>query len=96
MGVTRLAAVLVLAGCGAAAQPTASLRLRGGAPPDATVTVDDQLLGSLALVSKRGVALPAGRHRVTVEKPGYFPWDRLVDAQGTPIQLDVELVRVPD
>lgn len=74
---------------------TVSLRLRGS-PADARVTVDDQPVATLALAQKRGIALPPGRHRITVEREGYFPWDRAVDAADAPIVLDVELTRVPE
>lgn len=78
-------------------QPTVSLRMRGG-PPDATVVVDDEPLGSLEFVAAHGVALPPGVHHVTVKAPGYFPWDHEVDAKpGSPvIALEVALTRVPD
>ena len=89
LGVSALSA-----GCGAALQ-TVSLRVKGNVP-DASLTVDDQYLGSLAFVSKRGVAMPPGKHRVTVEKPGYFPWDQVVLAGEQPVQLDVVLVPIPD
>lgn len=85
---------LAAAGCAGAA-PTVSLRVKGNLP-DATVTIDDQLLGSLSYVSKRGVAMPRGKHRVTVEKPGYFPWDKEVEAVEQPVHLDVVLVPIPD
>ncbi len=96
----RVAAALVgfaLAACAAAPPKTVSLRVRGNVP-DASVTIDDQYVGALAFVTRRGVALPPGKHRITVEKAGYFPWDRLVEAPegGAPIALEVELVRVPD
>lgn len=74
---------------------TVSLRASGNVP-DATVTVDDQLVGSLRYVSRRGIALPPGKHRITVERPGYFPWDRLVEATEQPIVLDVQMVPIPD
>jgi hypothetical protein len=76
---------------------TTSLRVNG-ADLDASVTIDDRYLGPLAYVAKRGVALPPGKHRVTVEKPGYFPWDKLVEAHDgdPPIRLDVQLVKIPD
>jgi hypothetical protein len=63
---------------------------------DASVTIDDQDVGSLRRVSKHGVALPQGRHRLTVEKQGYFPFDRFVDAAGPPVTVDVKLEPIPD
>jgi hypothetical protein len=91
------AAILAASGCVARAPETVSLRVKGNVP-GASVTIDDEYLGALAYVASRGVALPIGVHRVTVEKAGYFPWDRLVEAKsgGAPILLTVELQRVPD
>ncbi|MFO0759573.1 MAG: PEGA domain-containing protein [Byssovorax sp.] len=95
----RLAFLLTLglAACVPAAPATTSLRLKGEVP-DASVTVDDQYLGALAYVAKRGVAMPPGKHRITVEKTGYFPWDKLVEVKegDPPVRLDVTLVKVPD
>src|SRR5207249_1571502 len=54
---------------------TVSMRMQGG-PPNATVTIDERIVGSLDVIAARGVALPPGRHRVSVEAPGYFPWDQ--------------------
>jgi hypothetical protein len=91
---------LGLASCQPAAvpqKPTVSLRMQG-TPPDATVIIDEEVLGSLDLVAAHGVALPPGVHHVTVKASGYFPWDREVKAelgQG-PIRLDVALMPVPD
>ncbi len=92
-----VALAALLAACSGAqmAQKTVSLRLRGS-PPDAQVTVDDRYLGALAFVAKRGVALPPGKHRITVEKAGFFPWDREVSASEAPIVLDVVLEKIPD
>jgi len=92
-----LALALALAGCGAAAPRTTSLRM-AGKPGDASVTVDERYLGALAYVASKGVALPPGKHRITVEKTGFFPWDRLVEAHegDPPIQLQVSLVQIPD
>lgn len=83
------------AGCTPMASQKVSLRMKG-TPRDASVTIDDQYVGALAYVAARGVALPPGKHRITVEKTGYFPWDREVEATGEPIFLDVVLTKVPD
>jgi hypothetical protein len=93
-----LLAALPLGACAPKGPPaTVSLRLVG-TPADARVTIDDQLVGPLSFVSARGVALPPGKHRLTVEAPGYFPVDRMLEApeNGAPIRLDVRLVPVPD
>ncbi len=88
---------LSLAACAPPAPKTVSLRVKGNMP-DAHVTVDDQYLGALAFVAKRGVALPPGQHRITIEKTGFFPWDRVVVARegDPPMRLDVVLVEIPD
>ena len=92
-----LLAVIVAAAsaCAPAKPPTVSLHMVGNVK-DALVTVDDQLLGTVAYVEKRGVALPPGKHRVTVEKPGYFPFDELVDAKEVQVKIAVKLEPVPD
>jgi hypothetical protein len=83
------------AACTPMASQTVSLRMKGNVR-DASVTIDDQYVGALAYVASRGVALPPGTHRITVEKTGYFPWDRVVEASEAPIHLDVVLTKIPD
>jgi hypothetical protein len=78
-----------------AKSPTVSLRMQG-APPDARVTIDDEYVGPLSVVMVRGVALPVGDHRITVEAEGYFPWDKIVEAKSELVRLDVRLVPLPD
>ncbi len=89
-----------LAACVPSKPPTTSLRFTpaADAPKGAKVIVDDQTLGSLDFVTKRGVALPPGKHRITIEADGYLPWDQEIDAgeTGGLIKLDVKLVKIPD
>lgn len=91
---------VVATGCAGARPPTTSLRLApaAGAPRGARVVVDDQELGPLWYVTEHGVAMPAGKHRITIEAEGYLPWDREVDAgpSGGVLKLDVTLVKRPD
>lgn len=94
----RAAALLLsLALVACAGAQTISLRLKGNVP-DALVTIDDQHLGTVKYVGIRGVALPPGQHRVTIEKVGYFPFDKIVEAKegDGPIELQVKLEPVPD
>lgn len=88
---------LVATACAPSRPATVSLRVTGNVR-DAHVTIDDQYLGAFAYVAKKGVALPPGPHRITVEKNGYFPWDKVVVANegDPPIKLDVILVEIPD
>ncbi|MEP7051099.1 MAG: PEGA domain-containing protein [Pseudomonadota bacterium] len=79
-------------------RPAVSLSLTRSkeSPRDAAVTIDEEYIGALGYVAARGVRLPSGKHRITVEKPGYFPWDRLVEAGHDPIHLDITLEPIPD
>jgi hypothetical protein len=103
---TRSAVALLLAlaaspaatACGPATPAkTVSMRVAGG-PPEASVTVDDIFVGTLDVVSRRGVALPPGTHRVSVEAAGHLPWDKIVVAKegDAALRLDVKLVPIPD
>lgn len=76
---------------------TVSLRMSGG-PADARVTVDDEMVGSLDVVMARGVALPLGRHTVSVEHDGFFPCDKLVEAKDgdSMVRVECKLVAIPD
>ena len=91
------AGLLPACGGGQEVVRTVSLHMQGK-PETATVTIDDAWLGPLARVTRRGVALPPGRHRITVEAPGFFPWDRLVEVKDgdPPVSLDVALIAVPE
>jgi len=73
-----------------------SLERSAKSPRDAVVTIDEEYIGPLGYVAARGVKLPAGKHRITIEKPGYFPWDRLVEATTQPVHFDVVLEPIPD
>jgi hypothetical protein len=79
-------------------RPAVSLSLAREAksPRDAAVSIDEEYIGPLGYVAARGVRLPIGKHRITVEKPGYFPWDRLVEADRDAIHLDIQLEPIPD
>jgi hypothetical protein len=87
----------ILAACGGnvANVHSVSLRMRGG-PPGATVTIDDRIVGRLDVVATRGVALPPGKHRVSVEAEGFLPWDKEIEAAEAPVLLDVKLEPIPD
>lgn len=91
--------VLSLSGCEpGVGRPAVSLSMAHSkqSPRDAAVLIDEEYIGPLGYVTARGVRLPIGKHRITVEKAGYFPWDRLVDADRQDIQLNVELEPIPD
>ncbi len=90
---------LALAACrGATSLGPHSKLVVDGTPLDATVLVDEQPIGSLAVVHERGVALPPGQHRLTVQADGYFPADLLVgvDKGGGLLRRTVHLVALPE
>ena len=95
----RVVLWLALAGSGCQLHRAAvrlSLERSTETPRDASVYIDERFVGFLGVVAARGVTLPEGEHRITVEKVGYFPWDELVVSSREPIQLKVELRRIPD
>ena len=63
---------------------------------NASVTIDEEYIGPLGWVAARGVRLPLGQHRITVERDGYFPFDATLVAGKDPIRLDVRLIPIPD
>ncbi len=88
-----------LPACHATVGPAAvDLRIRASqrAAGEASVYIDEEYVGPLGYVAARGVRLPVGQHRITITMDGYFPWDRLVEADRQPIRLNVELVPIPD
>ena len=107
MGITRFVCLCACVVLGAEALPSCAqnvgraavtLTLQGSrkTPYDAMVIIDEEYIGPLAYVAARGVRLPVGEHRITVQKDGFFPWDELVVADRKPILLRVELVPIPD
>jgi hypothetical protein len=94
-----LLAALLTAACattGLRSAVTLSLTRGSATPGDALVYIDEEFVAPLAVIAARGVRLPEGEHRLTVQKDGYFPWDRLVVSDREPIRLEVVLERVPD
>ena len=88
---------LLLVACAPAKEPKHVSFRMVGSPASATVTIDDIFVGRLETVQARGVALPVGVHHLTVEAPGYFPVDKVIEAkEGSPIRVETRLVAVPD
>ena len=93
-----LALTVTIPGCFQTPRAVVPMKLQRArnTPRDASVTVDEEYVGPLYLVAVQGLRLPVGKHRVTVTREGYFPWDRLVEADRRPIELAVELVPIPE
>lgn len=93
-----LIAVLALSACvhtPRAVVPVA-LQRAPSTPRDASVTVDEEYVGPLYLVAAQGLRVPVGKHRVTVSREGYFPWDRIIEADRSTVALAVKLVPIPE
>jgi hypothetical protein len=101
-GVAALCAVALaapLTGCATQGlRPAVSMQMAvtEGTPKSALVYIDEQYIGTLGYVARRGVRLPEGEHRISIEKAGYFPYDVLVVSDREPIHLDVRLVKLPE
>ena len=67
-----------------------------GEQTDALVTINDRYVGKLGEIVRRGIKLPPGTYRVTVEMVGYFPYDELLEVVEEPVTLPVRLVPIPD
>jgi len=67
-----------------------------GSEADALVTINDRYVGKLVELSKRGIRLPAGTYRITIEQAGFFPYDEIITASGEPINIQATLVAIPD
>ena len=83
-----------LGGCAA---PKRGLLRFAGDQKDALVTIDDEYVGKLGRLQRRGIKLPVGEHRVTIEKVGFFPFDQLIIIHAEQRQdMKVELTEIPD
>ena len=91
-------ALTLLSGCSEGLNAAVSLKVARSpeTPRDASVIIDEQYIGPLGYVAAHGVRLRLGEHRISVEKTGYFPFDRLVVADRDDLRLDVKLEPVPD
>ena len=88
---------LLLSACGGAQRPrqaVAELRTIVE-PPTARVQVDERFVGAARVLEKRPARLTPGKHRVTVEAPGFFPHDMELDLAPGVTKVDLKLRPVP-
>ena len=91
--------VVVQSGCATMGLRSAvdlTVEIAPGTPGKALVYVDEHYVGTLSALAARGLRLPEGEHRLTVEKTGYFPYDKLVVSKVKPIDLRIELLKLPN
>src|SRR6187551_907556 len=96
---TFLALTAPLSGCATMGLKSAvSMKVERdpAAPKDALVYIDEQFVGTLDAVAERGVRVPEGEHRLSVEKAGYHPYDTLIVSDREPIFLKITLLKLPD
>lgn len=92
----RVALVLVASavlGCATAGSgpPTVALRISGNLP-DATIWIDDRLVGRVSDFGATGKRVSVGFHRVEIRAPGYFSLFQEVEAKpGADVSIAANL-----
>jgi hypothetical protein len=103
-GASRLGSGLVsallcgaLIACAGAHKPTGRpAQLRALVEPaTALVQVDETFVGSARVLDKRPAQLTPGKHRVTVDAPGYFPHDVELELVPGVTTLQLKLRPIP-
>jgi hypothetical protein len=86
-----------LLGCaGAQRGPRYDSQLRVVAePPGAAVSVNERFVGAARVLDKRPAQLTAGKKRVTIEAPGYFPHDLEVELSPGVTTVNAKLRPIP-
>ena len=90
---------LVVSGCATMGLRSAvdmTVKMGPHAPPSALVYINGNYIGSLAAVVARGVRVPEGKHRLSVEKSGYFPYDTIIVSDLDAIDLRIDLLPLPE
>ncbi len=95
----RLLSVLALSllGCAGAQRPRsrpAELRTIVE-PPTASVHIDEHFAGAARVLAMRPEPVKPGKHRITVEAPGYFPHDAELELAPGVTTVNLKLRAVP-
>jgi hypothetical protein len=64
-------------------------------PNTASVQIDEKFAGAARVLAVRPAKVPPGKHRVTVEAPGYFPHDAEVELAPGVTTVELKLRPVP-
>ena len=94
----RLALILLVCCWGCYIQriqaPAATLRVVAH-PPSAHVYANERFIGTARVLAVRPRELQAGRYRITIQAPGYFPHDVEVELQSGRTTIEIRLREVP-
>jgi len=90
---SALLAVASLSGCATLGAPKDAVPFHVEVNvPDATIWVDDHLVGSAGVLAKDGTFLRAGFHRVEVRHPDYYSYfTEVTPKQGEPVLIHAQL-----
>jgi PEGA domain len=64
-------------------------------PNTARVQIDEQFAGAARVLAMRPASVKPGKHRITVEAPGYFPHDAEVELAPGVTTVNLKLRPVP-
>jgi hypothetical protein len=97
MASRKLLALSLLLGCAGAQLPRARpAQLRTVVePPTASVQIDERFVGAARVLALRPASMKPGKHRLTVEAPGYFPHDAELELTPGVTTVDLKLRPIP-
>ncbi|HZO16700.1 MAG TPA: PEGA domain-containing protein [Polyangiaceae bacterium] len=93
---TRVALLLLLVTSACAKEELVFVRIQGQ-PGGALVYIDDRYIGRLEQLQARGIEMPEGEYRLTIQEVGYFPHDQLLLVNKSKVpRITVRLTPIPD
>ncbi|MCB9623814.1 MAG: PEGA domain-containing protein [Sandaracinus sp.] len=85
----------LLGACYGNLRPTPAVLRVEVVPDDARVLLDDVFVARARVTAVRPKEVAPGRHRLTVEAPGYFPHDLDLDLPSGETNVRIELRPIP-
>ena len=99
IGLLLFSASAALGGCGGTQRPANRVAVAYRfqcSPREAHVIVDEVDQGACMLWEQQYLGLPAGTHRLRIEREGYFPIEREIPSTGRRETIRVELHERPE